>query len=108
MFILAAQFSKDYRGGMWMAPKKVRIWLMYASEWEYAVEVDTNYYKGTMNAKTYGAALLILRINQLSWKAAEEGNTPHAEALADLYFGALSAAIDHPDIDAAAIYGFLD
>lgn len=105
VFTFAERHGRNYNGGQWHVASYNGSHFLVAPTGSYEVVNGDNYYDGTMNEKTFGAALTVLAVNRLL-------NSPDCtdvESLSDYWYEAHVNAPNYIDCDAVSdYYSFLD
>jgi Antirestriction protein len=104
---MAREYSEDYTGGCWTIRNVGTIMFVVPPEGSYNVSAAGNYYSGTMDANTFGAALTLMLFNRLLWEAADKG-AAEVNKLSDLYYKMLRAARRDKLVNASELNAFLD
>lgn len=108
VFKAGADFSKDYNGGQWNFDSIGGCPVLVAPEGTYNVASAANYYSGEMDARTYGAAISLLLLNQLVWMLHERGVTHEMEVVREKFYALQNAVYDSKSLNVKEIIGFLD
>jgi len=105
VFTFAERHGRNYNGGQWHVDTFNGSHFLVAPTGSYEVVNGDNYYEGTMDEKTFGAALTVLAVNRLL----NSRECTDVESLGEYWATAHENAVEY--IDSAAIsdyYSFLD
>jgi len=117
IFNAASMYSKDYIVSERAYSNKIQAvdWktqtidgcqFLIAPVGTYKVHVASNWYTGTMNEFTFGAAITLMLYNHRVWKFSDSKYDVSYQS--DHYYSMLNAALSSPLLDGVAIARFLD
>jgi len=106
LFTMAGEYAKNYSGGLWTVFEKNGFVFVVPPENDYEVSCSDNYYSGNMDAKTFGAALMLKMMNDLCWGLTEPTSK---EKMIESFYKLRNFVYDNPsEFLTVEIQAFLD
>jgi hypothetical protein len=93
--------TNEYRGGLWTGytnPEHTIFFMVPPGE-SYTLDVQGNYYHGTMSAEAAGIVTSLMVLNRLVWRTRDPAHN-------DLFYNLRTWAMDHPE--ASEIFRAID
>lgn len=108
VFNNAGAYCEDYNGGNWSIARCGEFVYVVPPTGTYTVTNPNNYYRGTMDQNSYGAALTLLIINKLIWDAHESAKMDLCQRLTEMFYSLRDAVYNDSNLNGGEIAAFLD